>query len=513
MSKAFAGALLCSTVFLVAAPAEAQKAQDTLRVAYKVPISTTDIYYDPQPEMALTSAAVFDMLVAFDAKTKTLRPSLAESWKQVTPTVIEMKLREGIKFHDGSPFTADDVVYTLTYITDPKSNLRSTALWSFIEKVEKIDDHNVRITTKSPTPYALARLAAATPIFPKAVHSRLENKADFGRRTPIGTGPYKVVSVDASSGIKLVRNDDYKPAGSWNARARIKNVHLLPMPDPQTQIAQLLTGGIDIILESPKDQSEQLTTMPNITSTAVGNTVYTYMLFDAAGRSGVEPLTKPEVRRALAMAVDRPLLAKAIMAGGDMVKVVDAPCSPAAQVGCVATPIKFKHDPKAARDLLAKAGYPNGFDVQITTLTGAEKLGEAIAGQLRAIGVRASMDHTTFVAFRTKQTAGKFQILVAHYSSGGTSDVNSVLQTYLENESRDYWRDKELAKLATASAIEMDPKQRDDLLRQTFDMMNDKTLLLPLTTFPAVLVHTTDLVLPQVSTIFTGPEFNNIAWK
>jgi len=511
MSKAVATAFAC--VAFLASPALAQKAQDTLRVAYKAPIATTDIYIDPQPETTLTSVAVYDTLIVFDAQSKTFRPSLAESWKQVSPTQLDMKLREGIKFHDGSAFTADDVVYTLMYISDPKSGLRFSANWGLIDKVEKVDDYNIRIITKSPTPYALARLATTTPIYPKSVHSKLETKADFGRRSPVGTGPYKVVSIDASNGIKLVRNEDYKPAGPWNSKAKIKNVQLMPIPDPQTQIAQLLTGGLDIILESPKDQSEQLTSMPNITSTAIENTVYTYLNFDAAGRSGLEPLTKPDVRRALSMAIDRPTLAKAIMAGGDMVKVIDAPCNAATQVGCVVDPMNLKYDPKAARDLLTKAGYPNGFDVEITTIPGVEKMGEAIAGQLRAIGVRAKLENTTFVAFRTKQTSGKLQLLVAHYSSGGLSDVNSAVEYYVGSEPRDYWREKDITQMANAASAEMDPAKRNELLRKVFNAVNDKSLLLSLTTFPAVVVHTTDLVLPKVSTIFTAPELNNIGWK
>lgn len=511
MSRVLVTAVAC--VAALVSPAVAQKAQDTLRIAYKAPISTTDIYIDPQPETTLTSAAVYDTLIVFDSASKTFKPSLAESWTQVSPTVLEMKLRQGIKFHDGSAFTADDVVYTLSYITDPKAALRFAANWNFIDKVEKIDAYTVRITAKRPTPYALARLATTTPMYPAAVHGKLDIKTDFGRRSPIGTGPYKVLSVDASKGLRLVRNDDYVPAGPWNNKAKIKNIQILPIPDPQTQIAQLLTGGIDVILESPKDQSEQLTAMPNITSTAIENTVYTYMNFDAAGRSGLEPLTKLDVRRALAMAIDRPTLAKAIMSGGDMVKVIDAPCNANTQVGCVVTPTNRKFDPKAARDLLTKAGYPNGFTVEITTIPGADKLGEAIAGQLRAIGVRASIEHTTFVSFRTKQTAGKLQLLVAQYSSGGLSDVASAIDYYVGAENRDYWRDKDISKLAETASREMDPVKRNELLRKTFDAINEKELLLTLTSFPAVIVHTTDLTMPKVSTIFSSPELNNMSWK
>lgn len=495
----------------LAGPAAAQKAKDTLRIAFKDPIETIDPYIDPKPETSLVADAVYDKLLAYISAEKAFKPVLAESWKQTSPTVLDIKLREGVKFHDGKELTAEDVVYTYSYLIDPKSKLRFGRNWAFIKSVETTGKYTVRLTMNRPTPYALARLATSTPIFPKHVHSKYTTRGDFGRKAPIGTGPYKVASVDASSGIVLERFDDYKSPGPWSPKAAIKTIRILPMPEIQTQIAQMLTGGLDIILEAPKDQTEQLAQSPTVTTTVVDNTVYYYANLDAAGRSDLKALSNKDVRRALFMAIDRKALAENIIAGGKRVKVLDAPCTDL-QFGCQASVKPVSFDPKAAKALLAKAGFPNGFELDITSIPGAHEVAEAIAGQLRAIGVRAKISRATMGAYRKKQVAGKLQMLVSHYSSGGLPDVSSVLAFYQAGP-RDYWRSDELKKAMREGGGEMDPAKRAAIYDKAFSSMNENALVLPIASHPAVLVHSADVTMPSVSSLFAGVEFNNISWK
>ncbi len=493
------------------APAMAQKAKDTLRIAFKDPIETIDSYIDPKPETSLVADAVFDKLIAYIAAENAFKPVLAESWKLVSPTVLDIKLREGIKFHDGKEMTADDVVYTYNYITDPKSKLRFSRNWDFIKSTEKTGKYTVRINMSRPTPYALARLATSTPIYPMHIHSKIEVRGEFGRKSAIGTGPYKVEYVDASKGIKLVRNEDYKAPGAWSPKASIKQILILPMPEIQTQIAQIMTGGLDVILEVPKDQTEQLALNPAITTTAIENTVYYYANLDAAGRSGLEALKNKDVRRALFMAINRKALAENIIAGGKQVKVIDAPCTEL-QFGCKASVKPAGFDPVAAKALLAKAGYAKGFDLDITSIPGAHEVAEAIAGQLRVIGVRAKISRATMGAYRKKQVAGQLQMLVSHFSSGGMPDVSSILAFYQAGP-RDYWKSDELKKAMRDGDSEMDPAKRAAIYEKAFNTMNENALVLPVASHPAVLVHSTDVTMPSTSSLFAGVEFNNMRWK
>ena len=157
-------------------------------------------------------------------------------------------------------FTADDVVYTLNYVSNPASKLRFAPQdnnLGWIEKAEKVDDHTVRVIAKQPTPLAMIRLAVFAPIVQAKAHAALANKGDYGRSPALGTGPYEVVSYDPGKGIELVKNPDYKgspckPAGT------IGKVSVKAMPDSQTQAAELMVGGLDVGRTQTKDEADAM---------------------------------------------------------------------------------------------------------------------------------------------------------------------------------------------------------------------------------------------------------------
>ena len=498
--------------WLVASAALAQKAQDTLRIGLQDPVSTVDIAQDPKPETSFTSEAVFDGLLVYVPASHEFKPELAESWRRVDPRTLEFKLRHDVKFHDGSPFTADDVVYTINYLVDPASKIRFGDNWAWIEKAEKIDPYTVRIIAKKPVAYDLARLATNTPIYPAAIHGKLADKSEFGRKTPVGTGPYKVEYVDPTKGVMLVRNPDYKLGAPWRPAAQIGRIHLIPIPDLQTEIAQLMTGGLDLIHEVPKDQAEQLAATPGFAMTANQGVVFYYMSLDSVNRSGNAALSNMDVRKALMMAVDRKSLVQNIVPGGKAVQVVDALCVKI-QIGCSYDSAPPAFNPEAAKQLLAKSGYPDGFDAEITTFPGAYAVAEAVAGQLRKIGVRASVDKRTFVGYREKQRDGKLQILVGHWSSGGLPDVASTMTYYFGGGPRDYWHDAAIDKWLLEAEGEMDPAKRSAIYHEVFDYVNAHYYIMPLTTFPSILVHTSELVVEPGSLSPAGAALDMMHWK
>ena len=167
---------------------------------------------------------------------------------------------------------------------------------------------------------------------------------------------------------------------------------------------------------------------------------------------------------------------------------------------------------KAARELLARAGYPNGFAAEITSIFGAHELAEAIAGQLRGIGVKASVNRATMAAYRERQTSGHLPMLVSHYSSGGLPDVSAVLDFYVGAKPRDYWGDAEIGRMMNEAAVEMDPATREGIYRAAFNRMNEMSYVLPIATHPAVLIHVRDVIMPTISSLFSGVEYNNIKW-
>jgi peptide/nickel transport system substrate-binding protein len=494
------------------APAHAQKAADTVRVAYSDPISSTNGFWDPKPETAAVQRAVYSTLIDFDPETRTFKPDLATEWKRISPTVLEFKLRKGVTFHDGSPLTADDVVATFDWLLDPATRLRFGFQYTMrFAKAEKVDDYTVRITEKAPFADDLITIATNLTIFPKNVFAKFKGKeADFARQEPVGTGPYKVASFSSSQGVVLQKFDKFVSPGPWRPAASVGKVEALPMPDLQTQIAQIMTGGLELMHDVPRDQAQQLTANPGLKMTTAQGLLIFYMNMDAAGRSGNKALTNVKVRRALEMAVDREALAKNISPPG--ATVPNVPCVPV-MIGCVSAGAPPAYDPEAAKKLLAEAGYPNGFDVDVVSNPGGEALSEAIAGMLRKIGVRAKVEHLTFAGYRARQVSGKLQILVGNWDAGGTPDVATTVSFFWSGAPMDYARDKTLIKLGHEAQLERDPEKRNDLYRQIFNRANDQAYLLPLTTFPAVFVHNKDLKVATGTIGALTVDYNRLKWQ
>jgi peptide/nickel transport system substrate-binding protein len=503
--------LLAVTAALVAAPAQAQKAKDTLRVAFVDPIHTILAYDDPKAEMRVTTDAVFDTLICYDPKSREFMPLLATAWTQVDDRTLEFTLREDVTFHDGVAFGADDVVYTLNWLNDPNNKLRYDDL-NWMDHAEKIDTHRLRVVAKQVTPIATVRLAISAHILPAKLHAGYETKADFGRKAPVGTGPYKAVSVDSGSGIVLARNPDYRIASKCKPAAAIGTIHILPLPDAQTRLAQLSVGGVDLSHAESSDEATLVLGIPTLTTTAASGINFHYMTMDSVNRSGNAALSNRKVRQALLQAIDRDLLVRTQVAGGSSVHVVDALCLKL-QRGCGEPDVRpYKFDPVAAKQLLADAGYPNGFDVEITAIPASYGLGEAIAGELRKIGVHASVDKVTFAGYRAKQSAGKAQIIVGQWPSLGLPDVAPTMDFYFTG-ARDYWRDETIQNLAADAVATLDDKRRADDYRKIFDRVNEQAYILPISTRPDVFIHGKDLVVAPDSINVYGVVFQEMRWR
>jgi peptide/nickel transport system substrate-binding protein len=504
---------IAAALVLGAAPAGAQKAKDTLRIAFTDPISTILDMEDPKPETRITTGAVFDWLLCYDRKSRSFAPLLAKSWSQIDDRTIELMLRDDVAFHDGSRLTADDVVYTLSWAIDPQNKLRYSAEdLAWLERVEKIDDHRVRVIAKQPTPLALARLAISAPILPAKLHAGYESKSDFGRRTPVGTGPYKVASFDSSAGIVLVRNEDYNLASQCRAAASIGRIQALPIPDVQTQVAQLTVGGIELLHTASKDTADLLAANPLLAVTASQGMSFVYISMDAIGRSGNTALGNRKIRQALVQAIDRELVARSVLPGGEAVHAIDALCL-ANQLGCDFSTRPAPYDPAAAKRLLVEAGYPDGFDVEITAFTGNYAMAEALAGEFRKIGVRARVDKVTFGTYRQKEVSGKIQILSGSWSASGLPDVAATVDKYFDGGPRDYWQDPIIAKLAKEGLTTLDETKRRAIYRQLFDRVNEQSYVVPIANRPDAFVHTKDLhIEPGVINPY-GAALTEMSWN
>lgn len=508
VASAFATGLLSSAAL-------AQKSADTLRIPLNDPIQTISYYLDPKTETILTSDAVYDCLIGYDEDKQTFEPLLAKSWKRINDTTLEFDLREDVKWHDGKPFTADDVVYTFDWLTDPKTLLRFKSYWSWIAKAEKLGPYKVRLTAKQPTPYDLARLAFLTTILPKHAHGSAPDKMVHGR-TPVGTGMYKATLVDPVKGIVLVRNPDYKHGGKVKPPSNIGKIVFRQVPDPGARIAEFMAGSVDLLpRDTPLEQAVELGKMPGKSITAGQGTYYNYMAINASGRSGLEPLKKLEVRKAIMMGVDRDALAPLSVGPFENLPRPESMCW-RIQAGCDYSIPLPKYDPEGAKKLLAQAGYPDGFNMVITTFTneGIKSVAEAVAGQLRRIGIRASVEAMTLGAYRKKQAAGQLQIFAGGWPGGGMPDVTGTLGfLYNVRPQTDYHNDAELKKLAIEVDRTMDPEKRKALGRRVFDMGLERGYFMPTTPGPAIVVHSDELKVRSGTLRGQGIDVWNLNWK
>jgi len=490
----------------------AQKSKDTVRFGLYQPIKVLDRIFDPHPETNLTAPAVFDNLLFYDADERKYKPQLATSWSRINPTTWEFKLRQGVKFHNGASFDADDVVYMVNFVTDPKINFRFKGTrFGWIKGVEKVDQYTVRFVSKAPYAPTLSRLATALPIYPKGAHGALKVKSDFGRN-PIGTGPYKVTKVDPNAGIFFEKNENYyngsKPAG------KVGKLIALSIPDRQTQVAQIITGGLDIMYNVPKDQSQDLSANPEIEISVTPTVSFVYALVDAANRSKTGLFTDKRVRQAIMHAIDRDALRKAIvpdqLQGGTPQQAI---CH-SWHIGCVSSAPLPKHDIAKAKSLLAAAGKGDGFDLEITTWGPSRLTAEAVAGQLRKVGIRAKVDALPIGGFVKKRAQGKVQMFVSLWDNGGAApDVATTTGFFWMKGSRNYMGDDDLLKAHLDGQKTFDMATREAIYKPAFDKVTNEAYMMPLIPLPVVLAHHKSVVVHGGHMNPEGFELNRISWK
>jgi peptide/nickel transport system substrate-binding protein len=469
------GALLAAcTTLATAAPALAQKSADTLRITWRDAIPNVDPYYNSQRTGMVVAFQAFDCLVYRDPLTMEIKPALATSWKQVDATTIDFTLREGVTFQNGDPFTADDVVYTINNIIQDK-RVAIPAYYTSYAGAEKIDDFHVRLKLTGVSPAVMEYLSMVTPIWPKAYREKIG--ADAYARAPVGTGPYKITKVDGTTQIDLERYDGYY-AGSPKGRPAIRYIKIHEVPDATTEMTELLGGKADWIWGYNADQFANIARMPNLEAVRFGTMRVHYMTIDAAGRSGADnPLTKLKVRQAIISAIDRGTMAKQLIQGDS--RVIDTPCFPS-QFGCdVSAAVKYSYDPARAKQLLAEAGYPNGFDTELVTYA-PPALAAALQNYLKAVGINLRIQQLQIGAAIQLAQAGKAPLYSGSWGSNSINDISAFMPNWLGAGLDDYARDPEVQNLLKQAGASADPELRRKAYSEAIHLATERVDFIPL---------------------------------
>lgn len=285
----FASALILAASSVVL-PVQAGKADDTLRATMAAEILNLDYNYTTKREYIILSMLMDSTLFTLDPQTQEIGPNVAKSYDIIDDLTIDVTLRDDVKFHDGTPLTADDVVYTYNWIADEDSNSRAgTLLRRWLDRAEKTGPDTVRFHLSNVYPLALRDMAQRMMLRKKGAYE-VNGKPDPDAMANdlIGVGPYEVVSFEPGQELVLKRYDGYH-----GQAPAIGNIIVRNLPDIGTQQAELMAGGIDWMFKVPLDMAKSLDPMPNIDHLSGPDLRVGFIVMDAGGYTDPEgPLTK-----------------------------------------------------------------------------------------------------------------------------------------------------------------------------------------------------------------------------
>jgi len=498
-------AALALTAF--APQARAGKKDDTLRFASDLEAENVDAYYNNVREGIVLARLIWDQLIWRNPVTGEYKGMLAKSWKWTNPTTIDVELRQGIKFHNGEPFDADDVVYTLNTVVDPASKVITPNNVNWIKSAEKRGPFAVRIHLKEPFPAALEYLAGPIPIYPNEYYKQAGPRG-MGEK-PVGTGPYRVTEVRPGKLVRMEKNPDYFK-DSPQGQPSIGKIEFRPIPEQNTQFAELMAGGIDWIWRVPIDQMDNLGGQPGLAVKSGETMRVGSLMFAASGKIPDAPTNKQQVREAIAYAVNRVAIRDNL--AGKAARIVHTPCFPE-QFGCIDKGVRtFDYDPAKAKKLLAEAGYPNGFSTDIYTYGARDRpYVEAIVGDLREVGIIANLKSLQYAAWRDEVRAGHAQLFFGSWGSFSIADISAFTGYYFRFGPDDTTRDPEVRDWLQTGDTSIDLDVRRTNYTKALKRIAERMYWLPFFTYPTNYAFTADLEFtPSVDEV---PRFVNSRWK
>ena len=459
----------------------AHAAKDRVVVAFGSNIPTLDPHMHASRLAHIADYHLYDTLMYRSPKDSYKPgPGLATSLRSLNPTTWELKLRQGVKFHNGEPFNADSVKFTIDRVLDPATKSVTRGNFTWIKEVKIVDEYTVQILTAKPFPAAPEFLTLSYIVPPKYLKS--VGDEEFSKK-PVGTGPYKFVEWRKAEHLIVEANPDYWK-DSPKGMPKIKTIVFRTIPETTTQIAELLSGGVDIIRNVPPDQIAVVKDSANARISATKILRVNSLILDNSARASNTPLTNQKVREAIAHAINVDEMLKTILGGY------------AERTATGVNPLHFgfdpsikptPYDPEQAKKLLAEAGYPNGFEITFNTYSGTitsmDQMADAMTGYLAKVGIKAKRRHIEDVGTWTKSgQEGKLEG-IQYYSWGSNSifDADAILYalTY-SKEPLSYTKDPALDQLLDEGRTQLDVKKRQEAYAKAQKLLHDKAYWIPI---------------------------------
>jgi len=448
---------------------------------------------------------IFEGLVKFKAGSTSIEPCLATSWEISTDgKEIIFHLRRGVKFHDGTDFNADAVIFSFTRQYDSNHLYHQYGTWNMwgyifydVDRIEKIDDYTAKLILKRPNVSILTSLAVYQASIVSPVNAEKYQEDAF--KYPCGTGPFKFVEWVKDDHVTLEVNEDY-----WQERAKLDKLIFKVIPDPSARLMALEVGEVQgVEFPNPTDfdrinHNKDLVLMSqpgmNVGYIAM-NTGYGYIDENKNGVRDLdseplvktpgyfEPFTKKKVRQAINMAIDKQSIVDNIYMGM-AIKAKNG--IPPFMLGYNDNVEDYPYDPERAKELLVEAGYPDGFEVTLHVMPVARpymfnphKIAEAIQSYLAVVGIRVKFYQVDWANYLQEMCSGKHQIALSGWV-GDNGDPDNFMSVYGTNstsigmaKNRAFYLNDAVQKLLSVALVTYDDEKRATYYKKIQEMIHE----------------------------------------
>ncbi|MBE9604083.1 ABC transporter substrate-binding protein [Acetobacteraceae bacterium H6797] len=485
-----------SALALSAATANAQQNNANLTFAVGAAPTSLDPHFHQLSPNTAVAQMLFSSLVQTDANAR-VQPGLAESWRAVDANTWEFKLRQGVKFHNGSDFTAEDVAFSFTRSANVPNSPSSYAIYTrSMKNVEIVDPYTIRITTDGPYPLMPLDMTQLM-IIDKQTNEGLNTEDYNSGKGAIGTGPFRLVSHRMGDRTELERNPNYwGPAPAWS------RVSYRYITNDSARTAALLAGDVDIIDQVPTSDIEKLRKDARVALSEITGLRLIYLHFDHLRADSSpfitdndgkplarNPLKDERVRRALSIAIDRTAITQRIMEGS---------ANPTGQFlsqgafGYVPGLDAPKVDIEQAKKLLADAGYPGGFRI---TLHGPNdrypndaRIIQAIGQMWTRIGVRTAVEGLPWATYAQRGSRQDFSVSLWGWgiSTGeGSNPLRNLVATWDAKlgygaSNRGRYSNPQVDALIGQLVKELDDGKREALIQEATRVVFNDTGIAPI---------------------------------
>ena len=440
-------------------------------------------------------AHVFDALVMKDASGR-IKPGLAESWRAVDDLTWEFRLRKGVKFHDGSDFTAADVAFSLDRVPNvPNSPSPFTTYTKQVTEKIVVDPYTLLLRSAAPYPQMPSDMSTVLIVSSKAAAGATTGDFNSGKAT-IGTGPFKFVRWQKGDRIELARNDAY-----WGRKSPWDKVTFRIITSDPTRVASLLAGEVRAIENVPTNDLAKLGSNKDLNLFRTVSVRLMYLHLDTArdktpfatDKSGKpldkNPLRDLRVRRAMSKAINRQALVERVMEGA---AAATGQLMPEKFFGYIPAIRTEPYDPEGARRLLAEAGYPDGFGLTLhapnNRYVNDEQIAQAIAQMLTKAGIQTRVDAMPSSVFFSRGSKLEFSLMLVGWGAEtmeASSPLKALLATFNKEKgmgaaNRGRYSNPRLDAVLDQALATVDDARREKLLQQATEIGIGDLGILPL---------------------------------